>query len=161
MAKSIHPAWLLTLLLLLPGCGGGDGLDFSVAPVERGGKRAKLSDYKGKVVVIDFWATWCGPCVISMPAMDTLYRKYKDKDVVVMGVSQEERSKITEFLKTRPVSYPMFIDDSGGMGGPSKLFDTNVLPTVVLIDRKGNAVYKQEGFDGSTADLEKEIDKVL
>lgn len=160
MAKSVHPAWLLTLALLAPGCGQAPA-DFSVASVTTPGKRVKLSDYRGKVVVIDFWATWCGPCVMSMPVMDELYKKYKDKGVEFIGISQEERTTIQEFLKKRPVAYPQFMDDGGGMGGPTKLFDATTLPTVIVIDRQGVGTYKQVGFDGKTADLEKEIEKVL
>lgn len=64
----------------------------------------------GKVVVVNFWATWCPPCRKEMPDLDALYKKFKDQGLIVLAISDEDEGKVRAFLKTRPVSYPVMLD---------------------------------------------------
>jgi thiol-disulfide isomerase/thioredoxin len=160
MAKSIHSSWILIGLLAL-GCGAPEAQDFSVESMDSPGKRVTLSSFKGKVVVLDFWATWCTPCVASMPKLGAMYQRLKDKGLVVMGITSEDRTTVNEFLAQRKVAHPLFLDTTGEMGGPTTKFDVTVLPTMVIIDRKGNVFKREVGYSGDLSKIEAEIEKLL
>lgn len=159
MAKSIYSAILVAGFFAL-GCGGGEAPGFSVESVETG-KKVKLSDFKGKVVVLDFWATWCAPCIAAMPKTGSMYQRLKDKGLVVMGITREDRTTVEAFLKARSVSYPLYLDTSGEMGGPTSKYQADVLPTMVIIGRDGAIKKRHVGFAGDLSEVEKEIEKLL
>ena len=98
------------------------------------GARLKLSEQQGKVVVLDFWATWCGPCAVQAPILDRIARKFPD-EVVVLGVNVGERpSRASAYAKRKGLSYPILSDPRGQV---QALYGATSLPTVVLIDQKG------------------------
>lgn len=104
------------------------------------GETLKLADLKGKVVLLDFWATWCAPCVAELPTVKKLYDENKDKGFVVVGISADrDEDALKEFVKQREVGWPQ-IFQSGGMKKDTVLFQYGVqkYPTTVLIDREGN-----------------------
>ena len=83
-------------------------------PNENGVNQA-LSKYKGKIIVLNFWATWCAPCREEMPELSQLYEEYKSKNVVVLGVAVDELALVKEFSQATPVSYPLFAAENDGM----------------------------------------------
>ena len=100
------------------------------------GKPIKLSSLKGQVVMVNFWATWCGPCRKEMPLLDSIYKQYKDKGFTLLGVNVEPDPKLaTDFLKKLPVSFPVLYDVKSDV---SSLYKVTGMPTTVFIDKKGN-----------------------
>src|SRR5580765_7390474 len=110
------------------------------------GKPVKLSDFKGKVVILDFWATWCGPCRMEIPGFVELQQKYGGQGLVVIGVSLDDRGPeaVKSFIKQQRVNYSILlanskvVEDYGGVEG---------IPTTFIIDRKGMIVGKHVGFE--------------
>lgn len=106
------------------------------------GQNVKLSDFKGKVVLINMWASWCGPCRQEMPILDNLAKE--NKDLVVLGVNQdEEASERDAFLKDNPVSFPILDDSKHAVAG---LLKSKTQPSSFFVDRAGNLVHAHEGF---------------
>lgn len=104
------------------------------------GRPWRLQDQRGKVVLLDFWATWCGPCVQSLPAMKEFYESFKNHpDFVMAGVSLDDSpAAVRAFLKDDPLPWLQLHENTArGLAGA---FDVNMLPTVILIDRAGTVV---------------------
>jgi thiol-disulfide isomerase/thioredoxin len=100
-----------------------------------------LSQYKNKIVVLNFWATWCPPCREEMPELSQLHSEYKDKNVVVLGIAIDELALVKEFADSTPVSYPLFsAEDEGMMLGSELGNDKGVLPYTVIINTDGAVV---------------------
>jgi TonB family protein len=113
------------------------------------GKPYRLSELKGKVVLLEFWASWCGPCRREMPSVNNLYRDLKEKDLVVIGVDVgEDRQTVERFLKTAGISYPVALT-----AGTDIAHDYNVTayPTYVAIGRDGVVAGEQVGGRGDLA----------
>ncbi|PPC88131.1 MAG: redoxin [Methylotenera sp.] len=101
-------------------------------------KPQPLSQYEGKVVVLNFWASWCEPCREEMPELSELNLAYDDKNVVVLGMAIEDVAAINDFLKETKVSYPLFAADVQGMDIAASLGnDKGVLPYTVIIKTDG------------------------
>lgn len=101
-----------------------------------GGQPVSLSSYHGKVVVLNFWATWCGPCRSEMPSLETLYKKYRDQGLVVVGVNLEEsRSAVRQFAKQDKITFPVLLDSSGRV---ALAYGARSLPVTYVIDRAGD-----------------------
>jgi thiol-disulfide isomerase/thioredoxin len=100
-----------------------------------------LSQYKGKIIVLNFWATWCAPCREEMPELSQLYTEYKSKNVVVLGIAVDELALVKEFSLATPVSYPLFAAENDGMSlGIDLGNDKGVLPYTVIINADGSIV---------------------
>ena len=111
------------------------------------GKTVRLSDYKGKVVLLDFWATWCGPCKIEIPWFIEFERQYKDKGFAVIGVSMDEEgwTVVKPFVSDLAINYRVL----QGNDSTADLYGgVNALPTTFLIDREGRVAWKHEGLAG-------------
>ena len=104
------------------------------------GKTVSLSDYKGKVVLLDFWATWCGPCRMAMPGLQKMHESLKSKGLVVLGVSLDKNPpvQVPPFLKQMGITYPNVADNP--KDPCSAKWDVRAIPSLFLIDRKGNVV---------------------
>ncbi len=116
--------------------------DFELTALD--GRRVKLSELKGKVVMIDFWATWCGPCVKSTPTLNKLYAKYKERGFEILYVSvddQAELYKVAPFVKEHKIEFPVLLD-----AGAKDLYDVKVFPTTIFVDRDGNVRHRDTGF---------------
>ena len=96
----------------------------------------KLADYRGKVVFLNFWATWCPPCLEEMPAMQRVYERYRDRGLVVVAVSVDaDGSGIEPFVKQRGLSFPIGQDPQMAL---AEQYGVRALPSSFLVDRKGN-----------------------
>jgi peroxiredoxin len=124
------------------------------------GKDVKLADFKGKVVLLDFWATWCGPCKFEIPAFVDLQNKYRDQGLVVLGLSVDDPiEKLKPFAAEYKMNYPVLVgldrDDFQDAYGPIW-----GIPTTFLIGRDGNICRKHTGV-ASKAQFEQEIKSLL
>lgn len=124
------------------------------------GKTVSLKSYRGKVVYIDFWASWCGPCRQSMPKFETLYKKLKSKGFEILAINLDEsKGDAQNFLDRYPVSYTILHDSTGAT---PKQFGVKVMPTGYLLDRFGLIRFTHKGFrDGDEITLEKQIKQLL
>lgn len=103
------------------------------------GKTITLEDYKGKVVLVDFWATWCKPCIEAMPEIDKLHKELGSKGFVVLGVSiDEDTKKVGPFAEKRKFSYPLVVDNKETPSWAE--FKVKGIPAMFLIDKKGQIV---------------------
>lgn len=108
------------------------------------GKKVSLADFKGKVILLNFWATWCAPCKAEMPSLENLYRNLKGKGLVVIGVSVDNSEKtVHSFVKEKGITFPILLDK----GKEVSFDDYGVigLPVTFLIDKKGVIVDKVFG----------------
>jgi peroxiredoxin len=107
------------------------------------GETVKLSDLKGKIVLVDYWATWCAPCVATMPEMQKLHEKYAAKGLTVLGVSidEEGEKKVKPFIAKRKFSYPILLDDQNIWKG----YNIKAIPALFLVDRDGQIVKQWTG----------------
>ncbi|HUZ18893.1 MAG TPA: TlpA disulfide reductase family protein [Spirochaetia bacterium] len=109
-------------------------IDFSLDNLQ--GKTVSLSSFKGSVVVLNFWATWCGPCRSEMPSLETLYTTYKDKGLVVVGVNlQEGSAAVQQYVKNEGLTFPVLLDSSGRVG---LTYGARSIPTTYIIDKQGD-----------------------
>jgi peroxiredoxin len=152
MHRLFLPALLLALLLGPPGAALARGqslegnpllLDSPKEPVEAldftartlGGKEVRLSDFRGKVVLLNFWATWCVPCVLEMPAMERLHRRLAGRPFALLAVNQAEaREQVERFAREYRFSYPLLLDPIGEIGTH---YGANRLPMSYIIDARG------------------------
>ena len=107
------------------------------------GQEFALSDLQGSVVVLNFWASWCGPCRQEMPAFESIYQEYKDRDVVFVGVATTDTEpEARSFAKQVGVSYPLGMDVNDEIGTQ---YEIRALPTTFFIDREGIVTRKISG----------------
>lgn len=109
--------------------------DFTLADLD--GKQWALKDLHGKVVLVNFWATWCPPCRKEMPDLETLYQRFKDQGLVVLAISDEATDKVKPFLAARKVSYPVLLDPGRKV---NRLFHIEGIPKSFVYDRQGKLV---------------------
>lgn len=120
----------------------GEAPDFTLPSLEGG--NVKLSEQRGDVVMVNFWASWCGPCRQEMPLLDDLYAEYKDYGFVLLGVNVDEDSeKAKDLLKQVKVTFPVLLDPESKV---SALYDIDAMPSTVLIDRDGNQRFLHRGY---------------
>jgi peroxiredoxin len=118
-------------------------LDFALK--DSTGKTVKLSDYRGKVVLLNFWATWCAPCKIEIPWFQEFQRQYKDQDFTVLGVSMDEDGwdSVRPYMADHTFNYPVVV----GSDAVERLFGgIDDLPTTFLLDRGGHIALKHVGL---------------
>jgi peroxiredoxin len=123
------------------------------------GREVRSTDFKGKVVLVDFWATWCPPCRKEMPAYEALHKKYAERGLVILGLSLDEiePAEVKRFGESMKVSYPLIMADAKvaeAFGG------IEALPTTFLIDRTGNIRHVKVGLTDMAA-YEKLIGSLL
>jgi peroxiredoxin len=133
---------LCTILSNPASAAQGTAPDFTLNDIN--GKKVNLSEFRGKVVVLNFWATWCGPCRAEMPSLNNLYNEYKDKGLVVLAVSMDTSEKpVKSFVKELKLAFPVLMDKDKAVS-----FDEYAvlgLPTTFLIDKNGGVIEKIMG----------------
>jgi peroxiredoxin len=101
------------------------------------GKTWTFAELRGKVVLVNFWATWCPPCRKEMPDLETLYRRFESKGLVVLGISDEEAAKVAPFIRERKVSFPVLLDPGRKV---NEMFVVEGIPKSFVFDREGKLV---------------------
>ena len=108
------------------------------------GKPVSLADLKGQIVLVNFWASWCGPCRQEMPILEQLNHQYHNKGVSLIGVNVEpDSAAATAWLKATPVTFPILYDVDSKV---SKLYEVQGMPNTVILDRKGVVRYIHRGY---------------
>ena len=119
--------------------------DFTLKTLD--GKDVSLASYKGSVVFLSFWATWCGPCKQELPSVQALYDKLKAKGFTIVAVDvMEEEKTVSAFVKANRMTFPVLLDADGRVGGE---YDARSIPTNYLIDRHGKILARIVGYDGT------------
>ena len=126
----------------------------------RSGKNIKLSELRGNVIMLNFWASWCGPCRKEMPLLEKIHKKYKRLGFTLLGINVEENtSAAKKYLKDVKVSFPILFDKTNKT---SKLYNVSAMPTTILIDRNGNKRFIHKGYKpGYENDYKKQIKKLI
>jgi peroxiredoxin len=109
--------------------------DFTLNDLQ--GKPWHLQDLRGKVVLVNFWATWCPPCRKEMPDLNALYNRFKDRGFVVLAISDEEATKVAPFIEERKIDYPILLDPGRKV---NDLFQVEGIPKSFVYDRSGKMV---------------------
>ena len=132
--------------------------DFTLSDLQ--GKSIALSSLKGKVVLLNFWATWCPPCKAEMPAMNRLYHEIKARGFEIIAVSTDTSlSTIRDYLAKNRVDFPILHDEKKSVSKQYRVFS---MPTTFLIDKNGTIVEKFYGeYDWTDSDVRKQIEKLL
>jgi peroxiredoxin len=142
--RNAFAAFTAGLLFSLPVMADSTGPAPPFTLAAKGGSNVSLSQYKGQVVMINFWASWCGPCREEMPLLETIYKKYSKLGFTMIGVNVEPDSKAAdEWLKATPVSFPILYDTDSKV---SKLYEVAGMPSTVIIDRNGNLRKLHRGY---------------
>ena len=161
--KQVH--FFLSLLLLISFSSltyassiSGKAANFTLK--SSSGKNLKLSEFRGQVVMLNFWASWCAPCRQEMPLLEDLYRKYKSLGFVLLGVNvEEDSSKAATLLKNIRVSFPILYDNKNTV---SKMYQVSAMPTTIIIDRDGNMRYLHKGYKpGYEKDYQQQVRSLI
>ncbi|MBF0555874.1 MAG: TlpA family protein disulfide reductase [Nitrospirae bacterium] len=133
--------------------------DFTLKSID--GSVVSLSSYKGKVILLNFWATWCSPCRDEMPSLNKLYLKYKDSGLVVLAVSTDDSSRVVErFMANNHVDFPVLLDS--GMKISKHKYRVNAQPATFIISKDGKIINKYFGSVNWMDDtIQKEIVALL
>ena len=136
----------------------GPAPDFTLKSLN--GKNLKLSEMRGNVVLINFWASWCGPCRLEMPILNDLHNKYAPLGFTVIGVNVEENTDNARgFIKNYPVDFPILLDSQNKV---SILYKVVAMPTTVVVDRDGNMRFLHQGYKtGDEAEYRKMVKKLI
>jgi thiol-disulfide isomerase/thioredoxin len=153
---------LIVCLALFAGCTRRELSEQTTAPdfnlQTLNGATLKLSDYKGKVVLLDFWATWCPPCVASIPGIEKLHHAYKDKGLVVIAVSLDDGGwdSVRSFVAQNRISYQVL----KGTDAVSADYHVRTIPMMLIIGKDGRILKRYLGYGGDE-DMENDIKAIL
>jgi thiol-disulfide isomerase/thioredoxin len=156
--------WCLTAVAWVLVTGLLSATDIKRAPVVQlqtaDGGTIQTAGYKGRVLLIDFWASWCSPCKASFPALDALYQRYRERGLQVLAVNlDEQRRDADAFLAVHPHVMPVLFD---AKGDAPRAFAIRGMPSSVLIDRAGNIRFTHMGYTAKVLDsYQREITRLL
>ena len=163
--SSISRFFHVALLLALPALGAGAAVtpstgapDFTLPSL--GGPNVRLQEQRGRVVMINFWASWCGPCRDEMPQLARLYEKYRGSGFTVLAVNiDEDPHKAAGLAQQLGMRFPVLLDSGKQV---SRLYDLSAMPSTVLVDRDGRVRYVHRGYrDGYADAYDKQIRELL
>jgi len=134
--------------------------DFTLSDLHN--DRITLSGLRGKVVLVEFWATWCPPCRETIPELNKVYMRYKDRGVVILGISLDKgggvSSSLNSFVRDHAIGYPVLLDDKD----VAALYDVSGIPALFVIDKSGKIVGRRAGYvEGLAETLSQEIEALL
>ncbi len=119
------------------------------------GETVRLSEYRGRVVVMEFWATWCGPCRYSTPSLEVIYRMFRNRGVVVLLINQGETAETIQRWAEKRFTAPILLDREFQV---ARLYGVHSIPRLFVIDQEGRIVYDKSGYRGG---LESNLTAVL
>jgi thiol-disulfide isomerase/thioredoxin len=166
--RRVQITLIISALVLLAACSGGGGGKGEMEKLEGGapdfvlpsvdGSMVKLSDFQGKVIMVDFWATWCPPCQEMIPVLSKLHKRYSMEGLVILGVSldQEGLGLLGPYVYENRIPYKVLM----GNNEIKKAFGVISIPTLFMIDREGRLVRKMMGYH-SYGELESQLRKYL
>ncbi len=139
---ALAAVFLVTGVCAAGGEAGGPAPPFTLTTLA--GEQSGLAQYQGQVVMVNFWATWCGPCQQEMPLLDQMYKKYKPAGFTLIGVNvDKDAPAVKDLLARKPVSFPVLLDPANAV---SKAYHVDDMPSSVIIDRKGQIRYVHRGY---------------
>jgi thiol-disulfide isomerase/thioredoxin len=150
--ESLETSEYLGALGIIPPNQEIEAIDFSVQSL--GGQTERLSDHQGKVIFLNFWATWCGPCRAEVEEIDALHQSLKDEEFMIMALSiQEDKKKVSKFMQSNKVNFPVYLDSDGTVAAQ---YAVTGIPTTYIIDPDGKIVGRAIGPRewGSTESVE-------
>ncbi len=132
--------------------------DFTL--ISRGGENIRLNELAGKVVLVNFWASWCAPCRKEMPKLEQLHQKYKDLGVTILAINIDENPELSKkVLKDIPVSFPILYDPENNVSAD---YDIQSMPSTFLVDKNGLLRFRHNGYLAGYEDkYEKQIKHLL
>lgn len=153
--------WTLAMLLFaslaVAADVSGPAPDFTLK--SRGGENVRLSEQRGQVVMINFWASWCGPCRQEMPHLEALSKEFADYGFTLLGINvDEKREQADKLLAQIPVTFPILFDPASDV---SRLYKVDAMPTTILIDRDGNLRHLHRAYRPGFENLYRDQIKAL
>lgn len=159
-----NPLGLALIMMMLSSATAASSGNFTTPGLElpglQDGALVSVEDFRGKVVYLDFWASWCGPCRISMPLYEAMYQEIGNDEFEIVAVNlDEEPQDAVDFITRNPVSYPVLSDPAGVT---AEAWELKAMPTSFLLDPAGQVVKVYAGFERSHIDeIRRDIDSLL
>ncbi len=136
---------------------GSPAIKFPESTKTISGKKISLKDYEGKVVLLDFWATWCAPCLREMPSVIDLYKEYHDDGFEIIGISMDkDMEQLESYIEENSIPWKQIFDGQGWNSSLGKIYAVDVIPTTFLLDRDGK-IYRKNLRGESLEEAVKEL----
>lgn len=119
--------------------------DYNLQVTDMNGNLVKMSNYKNKVIFLNFWATWCMPCVAELPSINKLYNQFKNEDIVFLLISDENIEKVKNYKDRKKYDVPFFIQDENSI--IPKIYFSPGIPTTFIINKKGEIIKASSGAE--------------